>query len=74
MRRGTALLAGLSGAFVAAATLIQMWIDWKQSYAEGLESYSASLKLAVVLAGVFSLAALLLGLLPLLTGERGREP
>jgi len=71
MRRvNSAVVAGLSGALVAAATLIQMFIDWKQSNAMGLENISLKLKLAVVAAAVLSLTALLLGLLPIMKGRK----
>jgi len=73
MRRET-VLAGLSGALVALATLLQMYIDWRQSGAEGLEHVSLKLKLAVIAATVLTLTALVLGLLPTLnTVKQGRS-
>ena len=61
MGRGVGALAALSSALVAAATLLQMYIDWNQM--PRAESLDLRLKLAVVAAGLMTLAALVLGLL-----------
>ena len=63
-RGGVVALATL---FVALATLLQMYIDWEQSGARGLEQLSLRLKIAVVGAALLSLLA---ALLALTAGER----
>ena len=55
------LLAGLSSALVAAATLLQMYIDWNQM--PRAESLDIKLKLAIAVTGLLTLAALILGLI-----------
>ncbi len=55
-------LAGLSSALVALATLIQMYVDWQQSAAQGLQPISWKLRAAVAAAGALTLTALILGL------------
>ena len=66
-RGGVVALATL---FVALATLLQMYIDWEQSGARGLEQLSLRLKLAVLGAGLLSLLA---ALLALTAGKRQRR-
>ncbi|AEM38396.1 hypothetical protein Pyrfu_0525 [Pyrolobus fumarii 1A] len=61
MRRSTGILAALSSALVAAATLLQMYIDWNQMPRSA--QLDLRLKLAVAAAGLLTLAALILGLL-----------
>ena len=60
-RRGGAA-AGIAAALVALATMIQMWIDWHQSEAAGLEWISPELKLAVAAAFLLTFAGFLLGM------------
>ena len=55
------LLAGLSSALVAAATLLQMWIDWNQEPRSAQLDWK--LRLAIAAAGLLTLAALILGLI-----------
>ncbi len=64
MRRGggAAGAVALATAFVAVATILQMYIDWEQSGARGLEAMSLKLRLAVVAAGLLSLLAALLAI------------
>ena len=61
MRWGGAA-AGLAAAFVAMATMIQMWIDWHQSDAMGLERMSLELKLATATAFLLTLTGFILGM------------
>lgn len=55
-------LAGLSSALVALATLLQMYVDWNQSSAMGLQSISWKLRVATAIAGILTFTALVLGL------------
>ena len=60
MRRA-GLLAGLSSALVAAATLLQMWIDWNQEPRSA--QLDLKLRLAIAAVGILTLLALVLGLI-----------
>ncbi len=60
MRTGASLLAALSSALVAMATMIQMWIDWHQMPRS--ESLDLRLRVAIAAAGFLTLLALILGL------------
>jgi hypothetical protein len=63
MGRGHHLpVVALATMMVAIATLIQMWIDYEQSGARGLEAMSLKLRVAVVAAGLLSMLAALLAL------------
>jgi len=59
--RGAAV-AGLAAALVSLATLIQMYIDYKQSEAMGLENISLKLKLLVLAAFTLSFLGFILGI------------
>ena len=61
MARGAAV-AGLAAALVSLATLIQMYIDYKQSEAMGLENISLKLKLLVLAAFTLSFLGFILGI------------
>jgi len=61
-RGGAAAAGGLAAALVALATMIQMWIDWHQSEAAGLERISPELKLAVAAAFLLTLTGFILGM------------
>ncbi len=63
MRRGGgAALAGVAAALVALATMIQMFVDWEQSSAMGLEKISLELRVATLAAFLLTMTAFLLGL------------
>ena len=62
MGRGHAALAGLGAAFVSLATMIQMYIDYTQSNAMGLETVSTKLKLLVVVAFTLTFLGFVLGM------------
>ena len=63
MRRGGgAAAAGLAAALVALATMIQMFVDWEQSSAMGLEKISLELRIATVTAFLLTMTAFILGM------------
>ncbi|BEP17257.1 hypothetical protein PYJP_06090 [Pyrofollis japonicus] len=72
MRRGSLHfpIVALATALVAIATIIQMYVDYEQSGARGLEAMSLKLRVAVILAGVLSLLA---ALLAIAAGSGGRR-
>lgn len=59
--RGRALLALLGVALVGIATVIQMVVDWYQSYAYGIPMPN-TIRFLVLLAGFLSLLAVLISL------------
>ncbi|MCD6300892.1 MAG: hypothetical protein J7L82_02355 [Staphylothermus sp.] len=59
--KGRAFLAILGVILVAIATLIQMIVDWYQSYAAGIP-YPTTIKLLVLAAGVLTFIALFISL------------
>lgn len=59
--KGKAFLAILGVVLVALATLLQMIVDWYQSYAMGIP-YPTTIKLLVIVAGVLTLIALFISL------------
>ncbi|BES81252.1 hypothetical protein [Pyrodictium abyssi] len=62
MGRDHAALAGLGAAMVSAATIIQMYIDYQQSNAAGLENVSLKLKILVTVAFLLTFTGFVLGL------------
>ena len=56
------VLAGLGAAMVSAATMIQMYIDYRQSEAVSLENVSLKLKVLVTIAFLLTFTGLLLGI------------
>ena len=54
---------GLAAALVALATMIQVWIDWHQSDAMGLERMSLELKIVVAMAFLLTFTGFPLGMM-----------
>jgi len=52
----------VAAALVALATMIQMFVDWEQSSAMGLEKISLELRVATLAAFLLTMTAFLLGL------------